>query len=442
MVVDLSNIVNKNEKIAVAVSGGSDSMALLHFLSANAPKYGYSIAAINVEHGIRGESSEKDTEFVKNYCLSHGIEFIPYSVNALSRAKQSGLTVEEAARQLRYECFFDAVARGKCDKIATAHHLRDNVESILLNLFRGTGLKGVAGINANFSDKIIRPFLDVPKEEITEYVKIYDIPYVTDETNLSDDYTRNYIRLNVLPKIKEIFPEAERSIARFSKIAKAEDEYLDGLASGILTFNGETAEIVVPSDKVLFSRAAIIALKKSGIEKDWAQVHINDLYSLSQKQNGNKINLPKNLIAVKEYGKVVIYRESKETAAETPYRTGKTVFGDKVLIAEEQPLKNISGRSFCALNLKNGFYADENKIPKTAVYRTINQGDVFTKFGGGTKKLCDYFTDKKIPQRLRASIPLLCDGNYVLVIFGVAVSDSVKVESNTKKLIKFTYEDK
>ena len=150
----------KNKTVAVAVSGGEDSMALLHFTLSVKEKYSFSVVCINVEHGIRGESSLKDSEFVRNYCEKNGVPCISYSVNSLKKAETEKLTVEQAARILRYECFTDALKKGKCDVIFTAHHLKDNMESVLINLFRGTGIKGLAGVT-NHGDVILRPFIGV-----------------------------------------------------------------------------------------------------------------------------------------------------------------------------------------------------------------------------------------------------------------------------------------
>lgn len=313
MKIDLSNIVSKNETIAVAVSGGSDSMALLYYMTENAKKYGIKVVALNIEHGIRGEASKSDSDFVKSYCRSRGIELISYSFDALKKAKTDKLSVEQAARALRYECFFKAIEEGKCDKVATAHHRRDNVESVLLNLFRGTGLKGVAGINAVYEDKIIRPFLTVTKEEIIAYMTENSVPYITDETNFSDDYTRNYIRLNVLPKVKDAFPEVEKSISRFAEIAKIEDDYMDGVAKNAVSEEKDenTVSIALPLHPAIFNRAVIIALKKVGLEKDWEKVHVDSVYALTEKANGAKINLPKNFIATKEYDKIVFSAQKK-----------------------------------------------------------------------------------------------------------------------------------
>jgi len=311
MKINLSTMVNKGETVAVAVSGGSDSMALLHYMNANAKKFRFKVVALNVEHGIRGEASKADSEFVKSYCRANGIELISYAFDSVKKAKTDKLSLEQAARVLRYECFFKAIADGKCDKVATAHHMRDNTESVLLNLFRGTGLKGVAGINANYSDKIIRPFLTVKKEEIIKYMTENSIPYITDETNFSDDYTRNYIRLNVLPQVKNLFPEVETSVTRFAAIAKSEDEYMDSVAKENVRFADGKAEIPCGIHPAIFNRAVIIALKELGIEKDWEKTHVDSIRNLAALKTSAKAVLPQGVVAVKEYDKIVLFKEKK-----------------------------------------------------------------------------------------------------------------------------------
>ena len=269
MQIDLTKNVKKTDVIAVAVSGGADSMALLHYMHKAGKNSLFKVVALNVEHGIRGENSARDSAFVKEYCSKNDIPLFSYQVDSLKKAREEKLSVEEAARKLRYDCFYDAINKGKCNKIATAHHQGDNAESVLFNLFRGTGLKGVSGISENFEDKIIRPFLHVSKAEILDYVKTHSIPYVNDETNFSSEYTRNFIRINVIPQIKEVFPEAEKSIDRFSKIAKLEDEFMHAQASSAVDFNDKTATIKLPLHDAILSRAVIIALKNLGLEKDW-----------------------------------------------------------------------------------------------------------------------------------------------------------------------------
>lgn len=433
MKVNLSALYNSNLTVAVALSGGSDSMALLYYMLNESKNNGFSVIAVNVEHGIRGKDSISDSEFVKNYCKENKIPLLTYSVNALSYAEENKLSIEQSARELRYECFFDAIKNGKCHLIATAHHQRDNVETVLFNLFRGTGLKGVSGITDSFNGKIIRPFISLSKEEIEAYILKNNIPFVEDQTNFSDEYARNFIRLNVLPKIREIFPEVEKSVSRFSEIARLEDDYLDKKAKELITEEKDAVKISLSNEKALFYRATIIALKHLGLKKDWEQVHVDIVNGLIEKENGTTINLPKNILAVKEYDNLVLYKKRENVVFCHPFLIGETKLNNGKINIEELPvLEN---------DLKSGLFADADKIPKTAVLRTKKDGDVFTKFGGGTKKLCDYFTDKKIPLRVRDNIPLLCDGNQVLVIFNVGISDKIKIDNKTEKIIKFTYEE-
>ena len=431
MKLDLSGLVSKGMTVAVAVSGGSDSMALLHYLSVNQSHLQINVVALNVEHGIRGKDSVGDSLFVSDYCARNDIPVISYSVDAPLHAKNNKLSIEQSARILRYECFFDAIINNKCDVVATAHHSLDNAESVLLNLFRGTGLKGVSGIKDSVDGKIIRPLLSVTKDQILNYVDENNIPFVVDKTNLLDDYTRNFIRLNVIPKIEQVFPEAVASINRFSQIAKCEDAYLDRLAQSFVKKEENVVKIDLSCPQELLPRAAIIALKLQGLDKDWVKSHVDAVCSLKKLSNGSKISLPKDFIAFKEYDTIIISIDSNAKTDEKSFFVGDVSFLDQKLSIERQ---NES------VDLKTGFYGDLDKIPSDAVIRTKRDGDVFTKFGGGTKSLGDYLTDKKIPLRLRDSLPLVATKNDVLVIFGVAISDKIKVDSSTKNIIKFTRE--
>lgn len=431
MNINLKTLIKPNEKIAVALSGGKDSMCLLHYLLSEKDHFGFSVMAINVEHGIRGNSSLSDSAFVKDYCEKQCVPLLSYSVDCKKIAKEKKLSLEQAGRLLRYEIFFNALKDKKCDKVATAHHLSDNVESVLLNLFRGTGISGVSGITDNFSDKIIRPLLSVSEDEIKTYVEKNNIPFVTDETNLSDDYTRNFLRLNVIPKIKEVFPEMETSVKRFSDLAKQDDDFLYSLAKENTSFFPDKTEIPVSLAAPVFSRAVILSIKSLGVSKDWTKKHVDSVYSLIDLKNGSKISLLKNLFAIREYDKIVIYKGEEPLKETFPFSLGKTAFFDFILTIKKIDMPK---------DLKSGLFSDFDKIPESSVIRTKKVGDVFKKFGGGTKSLGDYFTDIKIPLRERNFIPLLANGNEILCIFGKAVSDKIKIDENTKNIVAFSLE--
>ena len=428
MQVDLKQFNLKNKTVAVALSGGSDSMALIYYMQSVIEKFSFKLIALNVEHGIRGADSVADTDFVINYCKENSIPLLTYTINCLEKAEKEKLSVEQAARALRYECFYDALTNNKCDLIATAHHSKDNMESVLFNLFRGTGLSGASGINANFQDKIIRPFITVSKEEIDAFVKENSIPFVTDKTNFDVSYTRNRIRLNLLPKINEIFPEAEKSVLRFSEILSTDNDYLNKVAVDSVKIYKNRAEIALPLHKAIFGRAVIIALKSLGVKRDWEKTHIDSVFSLCAQENGNEISLPKNVIAVREYDKITIFTAQEKFNGEIPFNLGETKINGITVSIKTSPFPD---------NLKDGFYGDKDKIPLNSVIRTRRDGDKFKKFGGGTKNLNDYFTDKKIPKRLRDDLILLADGNEILAIFGLAVSDKIRVDENTKNILTF-----
>ena len=432
MKVNLTNLTSANETIAIALSGGADSVALLHYMLSCSQLYQIKVKAINIEHGIRGEDSKKDSEFVRVLCKELGVELLTYQVDCPTYAKEHKLTLEQAGRILRYNCFYDAINQNKCDKVATAHHLSDNAESVLFNLCRGTGLKGVVGLEENYCNKIIRPFLNVERKEILEYIKTHNLAFVTDLTNFDDEFTRNFIRLNVIPEIKKAFPEAEKSITRFSQIAKIENDYIEEQAKPHLSIKEDYAEIKLPIHPALLSRCAIKAMQALGTTKDWEKVHIDALEMLSTLKNGVKFNLKNGIIAIKEYDKLVLYREKDKFEKEIPFSLGESFLsGNKVeiKIVDNPP------------NLKKGLFADLDKIPTTAVLRTKRDGDKITKFGGGTKKLSDYLTDKKVPLRLRDNLVLLADKNEILAIFGVAISEKIKVDENKKTIISFIQKD-
>ena len=424
MLVSLNIPKDKKYVVAVGLSGGADSMALLHYLFTNSESLNISVLAVNVEHGIRGEASKKDSSFAKNYCSALGAPFLGYSVDAPSFAAENNLSIEEAARILRYRCFEDALLNKSVDYIATAHHKSDNAETVLFNLFRGASLSGVVGIGDR--GKFLRPFINVTKEEISEYVAENRIPFVTDESNFDDNYTRNHLRLNVIPEIKKVFPEAENAVTRFAEIAKKEDEYLDRLAMKALTFEKNVAFIPIDTDEVLFYRAAKNALVKLGISKDYEKAHLDSVYSLISLNNGEKVCLPKGLFAAREYDNVVIYRPEYRKVTPVPFKIGF----NQTEIGVIEAIKTSDS------DLKSGFFIDLDKLPKNAVIRTRKEGDLFTKFGGGTKKLNDYFTDIKVPNRLRDQILLIASDNIVFYLQNIAVSDKLRVDKTTVNVVK------
>lgn len=432
------NLFNKGETIAVALSGGKDSVALLYSLLSVKDKLGIIVKAVNIEHGIRGATSKRDSMFVADLCQKLSVPLKTYYLDCIKFSEENGYGIEEGARIARYDCFNSAIEEGFCDKIATAHHLSDSVETLLFNLFRGASLSGATGIKAERNNgKIIRPFADTPKSEIEKYVADNGLPFVDDETNFESVYSRNYIRNEIMPVVSARFPEAEKSIGRFLKIAESENDFLEELAKKSLTRDGNAYVISIDTPDCIFARSVVLAMKSLGIAKDYVKLHVDAALSLKNLVNGSKISLPRNVYAAREYDKIAIYKAVKSDGNfEKPFALGyidgaigKLSFGK---INEKE--KNVN-----ELKYGRSLVFDLNKLPKNAVIRYKRSGDYFKKFGGGRKKLNDYFTDKKIPLRLRDSIPLVCAGSEVYIICGIEISDLIKVDKGTEKVVQCTY---
>lgn len=428
MNVNLQKYASK--RICVAVSGGKDSMALLHYMYEHCAEYAIELSALNCDHGMREETSERDSEFVAAYCGGKGIPLYGF-------AAQKGVFKDEnSARTWRLECYRSVLHSGKADCIATAHHTKDNAETVLFNLARGASLSGVCGIADSPSLGIIRPLIACSREEIDEYIEVNQIPFVTDETNLTLDYTRNKIRMNVLPALEEAVPGAVNAIYRFSCLAQEDERYFARKTEEfIVRRNVGNYLVKTCSERVIFRRAAQKIVADYFQRRDYTSAHFEKLFELQSATNGKKFEFL-GLVAVKEKdgvaitdGEIVGIEDDGMPFTDSLYDGQMLRYCGEIACLEyaddlEDALEAV--KKICSAPLKV-LHFDISKIPETAVVRFRRKGDKFTKFGGGTVSLSDYLTDKKIPQSLRDRLPLVCNESDVLLIGGVEISDSVKV---------------
>lgn len=406
-------------KICVALSGGKDSIALTHYIYSRAEDFGITLSVMNCDHGLRGEKSARDSAFVKDFCLSLKIPLISFK-----RERADGCS-ENSARVWRLSCYREALKRSGADVIATAHHICDNAETVLFNLARGSGLAGLSGICDCDMDglKIIRPFIDWTREEIDCYIKEYSLPYVDDETNAEEKYTRNKIRLNVLPALEKAVPRAAEAIYRFSRLAAEDEKFFQSLIEkrGLIEICPDCVKIRRCDEKSLFNRAVTSVVGRSFKRRDYTAQHAEALYGLQFAETGKAFEFL-SLAARKEDGCISIEEKRDGAAEQTPFYgyRGKSFCGVRLEISERGESENLK--------------FDMQKIPVSAVIRFMQTGDKFTKYGGGTKSLGDYFTDKKIPVRLRKKIPLIADGHNVLAVCGVEISDGIKITEETQNI--------
>lgn len=407
------------KRLAVGVSGGRDSMCLLHAVLHCGVVKKENVTVIHVNHCLR-DTADDDEAFVREYCKQTQVEFTAKRVDVDAYAAANGLTIEQAARDLRYDVFFDMIKSGRAEAILTAHHALDNAESVLMHLFRGAGLDGVRGIVGR--EKTVRPLMEVYPDELDEYVKVNDIKFVVDETNLIDDADRNFIRLNVIPLIKQRYGGVVRSVNEFAKECDGVCDYLDdALDLSLITYDGGAVLIKERAlGGVLAARYVRRALEFFTLV-DITREQIARVTELAHMRTGAVVQLTGGIEAAKEYGCVSLYIPRLPYDGETPIKLGANLIDGLAVDVE---------RSVVTPRDAVGRCVDLDKL-HDAVLRFRRDGDMFMPFGGGRKKLKQYFIDNKVSKRLRDRIPLVCRGSEVLVIVGMQISDTVKQTDKT-----------
>ena len=407
------------KKYALAVSGGPDSMAMLHMFYKHRPKLDYYVVTVN--HGLR-EAGKSDAKFVEDYCKKHKIDCQRFDVDVKAICKAEKLSVETGARQARYQIF----SQLDCDYVCLAHNKDDNAESVLMHILRGCGTHGVIGMRYQ-KGRYVRPLLHYAKQYLEDYCKVNNVPYVVDETNSDLNMMRNYVRHEIVPRLKNINSNAVNNVLRCSENIKEDDDYLNSLAD-ISQVQFDKYSIKIPislltQPKPIAYRVIRKALFEAGYVNNVEKFHYDNVIALANGFGGRRLSLPFDLVAVNEYDSITIisnsYFDSIAEQISLPVTIGqtKTSYGTVNVTADEPNQPSLQ--------------LDWDKLPSTAVIRTPQQGDVFTKFGGGTKTLVKYLIDKKVPQRQRNKLLLVADGNNVLVVCGIEIADSVKIDKNT-----------
>ncbi len=418
-------LVKRGDVVGVGVSGGVDSMCLLHYLNSVKEQLDIEVVGIHINHGIREESFD-EAKFVLEKCKEMGVRVYKFTIDSNKIAKEKKLSLETAAREGRYGVFDALVKKDIVDKIALAHHMSDQAETILMHLFRGAGVKGAKGMEPIRDGIYIRPMLNVSKKEILEYASMNNIEYVEDNSNNDNTYNRNYMRNVVMKDILKRWPNAIEAINSFSRTVCEDDDYIDSnLDLNSLIVDNKVVQLpcsVFKLHSAIYSRLVFKAFSLINVKKDIECKHIEMIKDLALNlENGKKIKLPLDVTVRKEYG----------------FLTFENVYVEKPTLKKPNKCFSFDVENFGTVtikrvktdNLTDGLYFDYRKVPKDAYWRFREDGDVFEKFGGGTKKLKSIFIDKKIPVRKRDYIPVLASGNEVYVIAGVAISDKVKVEN-------------
>ena len=425
------HMFEERSRVIAAVSGGADSVCLLSLLIECREKLCVHVSALHVHHGLRGEEADRDARFVQELCSRLGVPCQVVWADAAGYAKAEGLSLEEAGREIRYRAFEEEADRIGADRIAVAHHSGDNAETILHNLMRGSGLKGMGGIPP-VRGRIVRPLLCFTREEILSYLEERGISYCTDSTNLANDYTRNKLRNQVLPMVKNLInPRAEENINHAGLLIAQADEYLSNQAKLWLKRYGvfETERSGVALDAFLdqppilrsYAVMHLIGGMSSSL-KDITSRHIEQVCGLALKDVGSRADLPYGLLARRDY--LTLWIESKKRDISVDIELPKL----NITVFPYEKSREIPKNRYTK-------WFDYDRIKGTVSVRMRRTGDYIT-IPGGRKTVKSYMIDEKIPREERDRIPLLADGDHIIWIIGYRISEYYKVTEDTKKVLQ------
>lgn len=433
------------DKIVVALSGGADSMTLLHFLTRYCKDKNVEVIAGHINHCIRGSESDRDEMFVRKWCEDNSIKLYVKSFDVINIAKEKGIGLEECGRELRYE-FLNQLCDDKT-KIATAHTASDNTETLLFRLARGTGMRGACGIPP-IRDNIIRPLLYITREEIEKYCEKFSISYVTDSTNASTDYNRNKIRHCVVPTLKEINPSLHKSVSRFITNITNDYKFIEQVTNDYkkdsAVTNGYLAKKLLEFPQSIRNRIIFSICLDYNVEIDNKKCSlINDILSKS-----GAVELNGNYRAVCKQGlfRIVCYTNVKN---KTDCCFERSIFENKIVLIDNKCynidiLDIAEYKKNCKINnllLKNAL--DYDTINSDVVFRYRLSGDKFiTSNGKGcSKTLKKYFNELKIPSEMRDNIVILASENNVIWIDGIGVSKNNAINDKTKSVAVITVKE-
>lgn len=452
--IDNNDLIASGSKVLVCVSGGADSVCLLDVLISLKERYSLSLHVCHINHSLREAESDDDEQFVQNLCLRHNLPFYSKKYDVAKIAKETNQSIESAARQVRYDYFFELKHQLCLDVIATAHNKNDNAETVLMHMLRGSGTDGLKGIENRRSDGMIRPLLEIFRSEIEAYLIAANQDFVTDTTNFQSIYHRNKIRLELLPYLQDVYnPNIVETLSRTAKIIQQDAKYMQKQAAKEAStaiksdYNGWFINIpeLKQQHPAIATRLIRMAIAASlGNDKDITHQAVMRCYELANsKSTGGQVNISGNFFAIREYDKLRFVIKPNESISqyciELPLnekihipnnKYGMTIYAE--LTDEIQKADK---------NKKDIAYFDYNLLKGKIYIRNRREGDYFYPSGmSGKKRLKDYFIDAKIARSERETCVIIATADDILWLVGMRHTSKFAVTDKTSTILKITKE--
>ncbi len=444
--MDIQNhgLIERDDRILVAFSGGTDSLALLNLLDHIKNELGFIIGAAHLNHGLRGSQADDDEAFCRTFCEQRGIPYYSKTIDVAAYAKEQKISIELAGRKERYVFFKDIMVNKRYDKCATAHHLDDQAETILLNLMRGASLSGLTGMQPKRED-FIKPLLGVRKEDLVVYLEKEGITSREDESNKESIYQRNKVRNHLIPYIKENFNgNIEETLVRMGRLIQKDLEYIESQvsdASGKFIEKDELSDQVILKkgafleQEAILSRLVLEALKalKHNLT-DIEEVHVREVMALGHKETGKIIHLKEGIMVRNNYGEL-IFEKDKLKANTEPLEVWLMIPGEYRVRGKRITLRVIPKdemKKDTHLRFFNGDILEEKIL-----LRHRRDGDTMRPLGmGGYKKIKNILIDRKVNREIRDDLFIFQNRKDILYIGGMMISEDYKVKESTNKIVE------
>ena len=453
------NLISVGERLVVAVSGGADSVCLLHVLTQHQRELGMKLHIAHLNHQLRGAESASDAKYVSGLANHFGIPATIERRDVAAYRNQKGCSLEEAAREIRYGFLADVARAIGTSKVAVGHTRDDQIETILLHLLRGTGIAGLCGLQP-FSPleyrenkermEVVRPFLEVTRQETLDYCQQYQLKPRSDSSNLSPAFLRNRVRLELLPALESYNPSIDKALLRLATIAGDDVSFIEEQALQLWAELAREEGNAIYLDKTKIAslpRALQRQIFRLAVErlvgnlKDIEADHIEAMMSFLSKPAGKRLCLPQGLTMSTEYDHLVLNSSQASLCPLPPLETeaNLNIPGETNLPGwqvKAQILQEVAG------NNENGLVASFGlvKVGRQLAVRRRRPGDRFQPLGmSQTKKLQDFMVDAKLPQAWRSRVPLVCSSERILWVVGWRIDDRVKVTEATTHVLRLEF---